>query len=525
MRILHGSRRALAGALALGSLAAAAALPGTALADAGPPSGAGVQPSESVGNLESKDCPTGTFGYTIQGEDLGANPHTFGSFVVTTTTTDTAAGPLVAFTANMGVDVVFVKGGPNANVYTYAPERSSDTALHPPVNPNNGTYFGISHVTFCIDYELQVSKTAATTFDRDYDWTIAKSNDAGSAPIELAPGQTYTVGYEVLLTAGAPTDSNWAVTGDITVTNPAPIAASGVAVTDLVKLAGDPDIAATVSCPSTTLAAGASMTCTYSAALPNGAARTNEATATTTTTGIGSGTGTAAVTFGAPTNVYDECVDVTDDKTTGTPAPLGTVCVADSPKTFSYSTTFGPFPNECKQYTFTNTAAFTTNDTGQTGSATSTVVFDVKCVDEGGCTLTQGYWKTHSEKGPAPYDDTWALLPNGAKTAFLGTGVSWYQVFWTPPKGGNAFLQLAHQWMAAKLNVLNGASAPPAVQAALAEAKTLLEKYDDKGIPAPSAMSKADRARMIELAGILGAYNEGDIGPGHCDEDHSSEEE
>ena len=26
------------------------------------------------------------------------------------------------------------------------------------------------------------------------------------------------------------------------------------------------------------------------------------------------------------------------------------------------------------------------------------------------CTLTQGYWKTHSSYGPAPYDVTWAIL-------------------------------------------------------------------------------------------------------------------
>ena len=43
-----------------------------------------------------------------------------------------------------------------------------------------------------------------------------------------------------------------------------------------------------------------------------------------------------------------------------------------------------------------------------------TVDVDVPCL--GGCTLTPGYWKTHSEFGPAPYDDNWANLPNGAST-------------------------------------------------------------------------------------------------------------
>jgi hypothetical protein len=36
-----------------------------------------------------------------------------------------------------------------------------------------------------------------------------------------------------------------------------------------------------------------------------------------------------------------------------------------------------------------------------------------------------------------------------------------------PPSGGNAYLQLAHQYMAAKLNILKGASAPPIVLSAI----------------------------------------------------------
>jgi hypothetical protein len=35
----------------------------------------------------------------------------------------------------------------------------------------------------------------------------------------------------------------------------------------------------------------------------------------------------------------------------------------------------------------------------------------------GGCTLTPGYWKTHSKYGPAKYDTTWAL--KGEDTPFL----------------------------------------------------------------------------------------------------------
>lgn len=130
-----------------------------------------------------------------------------------------------------------------------------------------------------------------------------------------------------------------------------------------------------------------------------------------------------------------------------------------------------------------------------------------------GCTLTQGYWKTHSEKGPAPYDDTWALLANGADTPFFG-GASWYDVFHTPV-GGNQYYNLAHQYMAAYLNTLAGASAPQAVLDALSDAETLFGLYS----PADIAGLKGNdslRKQFVELAGTLGSYNEGLTGPGHC---------
>ena len=80
-----------------------------------------------------------------------------------------------------------------------------------------------------------------------------------------------------------------------------------------------------------------------------------------------------------------------------------------------------------------------TNDSGTTGESSWEIIVDVPC--DGGCTLTPGYWKTHSEYGPAPYDDTWALMPAGADTPFFGTGVSYYEMLWTEPQGG------FHMWM------------------------------------------------------------------------------
>ncbi|HSM16846.1 MAG TPA: hypothetical protein VK845_07600 [Gemmatimonadales bacterium] len=131
-----------------------------------------------------------------------------------------------------------------------------------------------------------------------------------------------------------------------------------------------------------------------------------------------------------------------------------------------------------------------------------------------GCTLTQGYWKTHSIFGPAgPTDATWDLV-GGPNTAFFLSGQSWYQVFWTSPSG-NAYYNLAHQFMAAKLNVLSGAN-PTAVSSALASATTLFNTYTPAQIGALSG-SDSLRKQFLSLATTLDNYNKGLIGPGHCD--------
>lgn len=149
---------------------------------------------------------------------------------------------------------------------------------------------------------------------------------------------------------------------------------------------------------------------------------------------------------------------------------------------------------------------------------THTLHVNVQC--EAGCTLTQGYWKTHSSYGPASKPDaTWDLLPGGAgpNTAFFLSGASWYRVFWTPPAGGNAYYSLAHQYMAARLNLLNGASAPSSVTGAISTATGLFNSYTPAQIGALSG-SNSLRKQFTSLAGTLGSYNEGATGPGHCDE-------
>jgi hypothetical protein len=355
-------------------------------------------------------------------------------------------------------------------------------------------------------YELTVTKTANTSLTRTWSWTINKVGD--QSQLTLSTGQSFLVNYQVTVSATS-TDSGHAVNGNISVNNPAPIDATLNSVSDVVSGVG----AATVNCGVTfpyTLVAGGTLNCTYSASLPDATDRTNTATATlqNTPSGTTDFSHTVNVSFAnATVSQVDECINVIDDKY----GALGTVCANQAPKTFTYSLTVGPYA-ECGEYTYVNTATFTTNDTGATGNASHTVAINVPCA--GGCTLTQGYWKTHSDRGPAPYDDAWKNAgPLEEDTLFFKSGKTWYTVFWTPP-AGNAYYNLAHQYMAAKLNILNGASSTPAVDAAIAGAEAL---FNAQGI-GDTTLSRAERTQALAWAATLDQYNNGLIGPGHCSE-------
>jgi hypothetical protein len=150
-----------------------------------------------------------------------------------------------------------------------------------------------------------------------------------------------------------------------------------------------------------------------------------------------------------------------------------------------------------------NTATLTEGDSGQvrTSSATVTVRAPACQVLEQ-CTYTQGYWKNH------------AAWPGGYHPGdtFYNSGKNWMTVLWTPPAKGNAYYILAHQYIAAKLNVANGAVPPDEVAQALNEAHNWFTAPGRTD----AAPTGSDRTTALYLAGILAAFNEGTTGPGHC---------
>jgi hypothetical protein len=413
----------------------------------------------------------------------------------------------VDWSSQFPMGAVVVKAGSDYNlVYDYSKTNAtggttSDTGLYAYDSKK------ISHVIFCWNTALQAKKSAETSYDRAWEWTIDKSADQSS--LTLSTGQAFAVNYSVKVNSTS-TDANPAVEGEITITNPnASVAATIESVTDVINQGGTETVA-TVDCGVTfpySLPAGSKLICSYQADLPTRKDGKNTVRVLTSGT-VPGGSAQADVTFGAPTAETDKCVSV-DDSLQG--VLDGNLC---KPATFNYTRNVGPY-DTCGDVTVDNTATFKTNDTGTTGSDSWTVKVKLAC--GGGCTLTQGYWKTHSELGPAPYDDTWAKLANGANTPFYSSGQSYHKVLWTPPAGGNVYYQLAHQYIAAKLNLLNGASSTPAVDAAISAA----EAFFASNTPT-TTLSKQQQQTLRGYASTLGSFNEGAIGPGHCSEDKTS---
>jgi hypothetical protein len=366
---------------------------------------------------------------------------------------------------------------------------------------------------------------AHTHLTRTYNWTVAKSDDHHSA-VTLAINESVNVTYSVTVTNTGSTDSDWFVEDGMpiesdgspfTINSIGDVSASadqgGTITNATVNVCSlDPNYAPPVSFPFT----GDFVGCHWQVSLPSGSP--GVVTASVKFADASTASNTKAFDFTNPLFITEvnKCVDASDSYA----GPLGTVCVGDSPKTFTYQRTIGGY-DHCGDFTVDNTATIANHDThGVLGTSSDTIHVTVPCHGTG-CTLTQGYWKTHSKYGPAAKPDpTWNLLPGGLgpDTVFFKSGQTWIQVFNTPV-AGNVYYDLAHQYEAAVLNILNGASSTPAVDAAIAAAANFFNTYT----PAQAgALAKSSTARQnaIGWAATLGSYNEGAIGPGHCDEDH-----
>ena len=378
------------------------------------------------------------------------------------------------------------------------------------------------------------------------------------AEITLNPGDTYETVYE-LIADQSQEDTTFGVTGDINVSWPSGLTPvfNPVKPTDILTFTDQANgtLAADVVC---TPQGATTLSCSYSATLPrdfvpgyNTATidRVKKCYAVNGTEKACSGTVTytsnqANLVYGSPGAETNKCVSVSDlfNSTAGLNLGIGFDWIVN--------------PNVCEDF-----SAFVTGDVdpgagvklldilaayllpSQQGEGKSCqfmvpnllrlggdngedeAVVDVtvtQLCEVQGCTYTQGYWKTHVNYAAKPQfakkrDATWDQIDGAGvlneNALFYSSGKTYIEVMWTAP-AGNVYYVLAHQFIAAQLNVLDGASSAT-IAAELAQAAALFSQY---GPTHSYWKNKTNKANATTLAGKLAAYNEGLTGPGHCSE-------
>jgi len=138
-----------------------------------------------------------------------------------------------------------------------------------------------------------------------------------------------------------------------------------------------------------------------------------------------------------------------------------------------------------------------------------------------GCSHTIGYWKTHAGFGPqddevTQYLPIWLGTAGGAKsrlvnTAQLAVNYLSMNVYGT---SSNGITKLYGQLLGTKFSIADGA-ADGDVAATIAAADAFLATHDYLDW---SGLSSADKTMVNGWKDMLDDYNNGLIGPGHCDE-------
>lgn len=198
-----------------------------------------------------------------------------------------------------------------------------NTATVTPTDTSSAPNSADASVTVCRE-AIGVTVDSTTVFARAHTWAIAKSASytAGDA----------TASYSVSATKSAPVDSGHAVTGTITATNPTDATISGISATATV--AGTP--CTVESGTKSATANGGTATFTYTCEVDAATAGTVDATVSYGTPQANR-TGSSDFTFGEPTTVTGNAIDVLDTFNNGTPVILENGAAITESTTFTYT--------------------------------------------------------------------------------------------------------------------------------------------------------------------------------------------
>lgn len=190
----------------------------------------------------------------------------------------------------------------------------------------------------------------------------------------------------------------------------------------------------------------------------------------------------------------------------GASQTLGPVSVNPTASvTLPYSITFTPVAGCAYQVRTTATSSLLPGRRSIIATTFSTAACgDLRC-GAGGCTLTQGFWKNHPDQWPV------ATLTLGTVTYSKAQLIS---ILHQPVKG-NGLVSLAHQLIAAKLNVANGATCA-AISGIIAKADAIIGGR----VPPPVGSDSLSTSSVSALVDLLDRFNSGLISgcPGHCAE-------
>jgi hypothetical protein len=307
---------------------------------------------------------------------------------------------------------------PSPTPFTYQHGFSGDPAGGCTSHPNTATFTTSTtgatgsasrSVDVCVTSaaaDLTVTKTVAhTSFTRTYPWTVTKSVDKPSQNVAAGgPGATFN--YTVTATKGAAVDSNWTISGTITVAN------SNTRDID----AQLSDGSCVLDRTSVTVPAKGSVDVGYSCALTSGAAGTNTATATWNktlySTPTGTASGSADYAFTAPTTVVGDSVDVYDNGTK--------IDATNASMVYHYSRIFLGVGGTCTGYD--NTATLKDGATVVASSAKVTVTVcagvDIAVAKTAATSFTRTYKWAISKSVAAPATVT---KPGGSSASFAYT--------------------------------------------------------------------------------------------------------
>jgi uncharacterized repeat protein (TIGR01451 family) len=188
-----------------------------------------------------------------------------------------------------------------------------------------------------------------------------------------------------------------------------------------------------------------------------------------------------------------------------------TVGVLEAGASFSVTVEATTNPDVC-DVMLANTA---TVEVGNKLTLTASASIAITCPPpDDGCTLTQGFWKTH-------YPEAWpaSVLSGGMTLGSVTYTAAQLAAIFNQPVRGNGLISLSHQLIAAKLNVGSGAD-PTSIQSAITAADALIGGLVvppvGSGYLAPSTTTSLNTA--------LTNFNEGFTGPGHCVDDEGEGE-